>query len=337
MTEILVVDDDKILLKCMLHGIGSISPAFSILTAENGRQALELLKKHTVRLIVTDLKMPEMDGFELLARVNQSCPDIPVIVTTGNIIPDSQKESLKQGALEVLFKPFLMEDLRDTVKRSLEKQADGGTLSNISPAMFLQLLDMERKTCTLRIHNGAQGQWGVLFVRDGKLLNARMNQLQGRAAALEIFSWDHISLSIENDCPSQEPKIDQTLNGLILEASRLKDEREALKKTGSEPAAEKPAPQSDAAHQDQMALLEKRLGELPELNGHLRRIDHDPHWNDLLTHFQQVGGLLNAGILKAVGITTGTAEDYVLFPTDPPTVLKIDPECPKEILYPLAE
>lgn len=343
MTEILVVDDDKILLNNMLRGIETISPAFSLLAAGDGLQALEMLKKHTIRLIVTDLKMPQMDGFELMAQVKQTYPDIHVIVTTGQAIPDAKIDALKVGALEVLFKPFSMEDLRGTVRRSIEKQAEGGTLCNVSPAMFVQLIDMERKTCTLRIHRKAEGQLGVLFARKGKLLDARMNELQGKAAALEIFSWDHISLSIENDCPLHEPKIDQTLNGLILEASRLRDEREGAPHEGADAisaptsAPENDAPPPDAAHQNQMTTLKKRLGELPELKAHLRNIDHDAHWNGLLDQVRQAGDLLNAGKLKAVGITTGAEEDFVVLPTDPPTVLKIDPECPKEKIYLLAE
>jgi CheY-like chemotaxis protein len=341
MTEILVVDDDKILLKNMLRGIETISPAFSLLAAGNGLQALEMLKKHTIRLIVTDLKMPQMDGFELMAQVKETYPDIHVIVTTGQATPDAKIDALKIGALEVLFKPFSMEELRGTIRRSIEKQADGGTLCNVSPAMFVQLIDMERKTCTLRIHRQAEGQLGVLFAREGKLLDARMNDLQGKAAALEIFSWDHISLSIENDCPLHAPKIDQTLNGLILEASRLKDEREGAPCEGTDavsaPALEDVAPPPDAEHENQMTALKKRLGELPELKAHLRGIDHDAHWNGLLGQVRQVGDLLNAGQLKAVGITTGGEEDFVVLPTDPPTVLKIEPECPKEKIYLLAE
>jgi CheY-like chemotaxis protein len=339
MTEILVVDDDKNILKNMLRGIETMSPAFTPLAAENGLHALEMLKKHPIRLIVTDLKMPKMDGFELMAQVMETYPDIPVIATTGHAISDSKKDALRQGALEVFFKPFFMEDLCGTVRRSIEKQAEGGTLCNVSPAMFLQLIDMERKTCTLRIHRQAERQMGVLFALKGKLLDARMNDLQGKAAALEIFSWDHISLSIENDCPLHEPKIDQTLTGLILEASRLRDEREGALPENADAVTvpENVAPPIDAANQIHITTLKKRLGELPQLKAHLRSIDHDAHWNGLLDQVRQVGDLLNAGMLKAVGITTGAGQDFVVLPTDPPTVLKIDPECPKEKIYPLAE
>jgi CheY-like chemotaxis protein len=341
MTEILVVDDDKLLLNSMLAGIEKMSPAFSVLPAENGLQALEMLKKHAIRLMVTDLRMPEMDGFALLAKVREIYPDIPVIVTTGHAMADDQKIALEHGALEVLYKPIALKELGETVRRLLHKQTNGGTLTNVSPAMFLQLIDMERKTCTVRIQKRAGRQQGVFFVRKGKLLNARMNELQGKAAALEIFSWDHVALAIENDCPVQEQTITQTLSGLILEASRLKDERDEFNETVpdevTEPTLKKRVIPADPAHMILAAHLKKQLGQLPELNGYLHGIDHDVHWNSLLSQVLQIGALFKAGALKAVGITTGNSEDYVVFPTDPPTVLKMDPNCPMEKIYPLVQ
>ena len=341
MTDILVVDDDKTLLKSMLHTIETISPAYCLFSAENGIQALDVLEKQAIRLLVTDLRMPEMGGFELLTQVIKDYPDIPVVITTGHRISEEQEAAFEQGAFEVLFKPFLMKELCEAVKRGIEKQNDGGTLNNVSPGMFLQLIDMERKTCTVRIHQNEAGRLGVLFFRRGKLLDARMNDLRGKAATLEIFSWDDITLSIENDCPVEELKINQTLNGLLLEAARLKDERieTILIEDDDRPEDSSQSAQPDSAREDQdpSKTLKLRLEQAPQMDGVMERIDDDPRWDGLLDQVHRFGQLLTAGSLKLIGMTTQTGDDYVVFPTRPSTALRIDPNSPREKLYHLVE
>ena len=341
MTDILVVDDDQTLLKGMLQTIGKMSPTYNLFSAGNGVQALEVLEKHAICMLVTDLRMPEMDGFELLMQVIKNYPDIPVIITTGHRISEEQETAFEQGAFEVLFKPFPMEKLREAIKRGIAKQNDGGILNKVSPEMFLQLIDMERKTCTVRIHQNEEDRLGVLFFRRGQLLDARMNDLRGKAATLEIFSWDDCTLSIENDCPVEDLMISQTLTGLLLEAARLKDERigpistddDALPGYPSESARS----DSECEDQDPSNTLNARLELSPQMDGVLERINDDHRWDSLLDQVHRIGQLLTAGSLKAIGITTQAGDDYVVFPTRPSTALKIDPNCPKERLYTLVE
>jgi hypothetical protein len=285
--------------------------------------------------------MPEMDGFELLTQVIKNYPDIPVVITTGHRISKEQEAAFEQGAFELLFKPFPMKKLREAVKRGIEKQNDGGVLNKVSPDMFLQLIDMERKTCTVRIHQNQKGRLGVLFFRRGQLIDARMNDLRGKAATLEIFSWDDCTLSIENDCPVQELKINQTLTGLLLEAARLKDERIEPISTDDDTLSGCPPEgvPSDRGCEDQdpSKTLKANLDLPPQMDGVLERIDNDARWDSLLDQLHRIGQLLTAGSLKAIGMTTQAGDDYVVFPTRPSTALRIDPTCPKEKFYTQAE
>jgi CheY-like chemotaxis protein len=343
MTEILVVDDDKSFLKSMVLGLKSIAPSLSVLSAENGLEAVELLKRNCICLLVTDLKMPEMDGFELLAYVMEHYPDISVVVTTGHSIPDAQSEALHEAALIVLFKPFSLQDLTLTVSQLLEKQADGGTLFNVSPGTFMQLINMEQKTCTLRIQEKTSGQMGVLFFREGQLLDARMGDQQGEAASLEIFSWDHISLSIQNDCSLHDRKITRSMNALILEATRLKDEnadKTIVAKSTAAPNTSTNRTEGDQgnnklekAHEKQLTETDDRLQNNPELNGFIQNISHDQRWDSVLSQLTHVGKRLRTGNLKAFSIITGSVLNYVIIPSNPPTVLTVQSKCPKEKLY----
>lgn len=341
MTDILVVDDDKSFLKCMGLGVQSLSPALSVFSAANGLEAIELLKKNSICLLVTDLKMPQMDGFQLLAYVMEHYPDISVIITTGHTIPDIERETLTEAGIFVLFKPFAIHELQQTVSRLLDKQTDGGTLVNVSPGTFMQLINMEQKTCTLRMLEKKSGQMGVLFFREGELLDARMGDHQGEPAALEIFSWESISLSIQNDCPLQERKINRVMNALIMEATRLKDERAAIRLSASahrtsnvsESSSEGQEHNRNGITHQQLAAMTNRLQNNPELSGFIQNISNDQRWSGVLSQLMEVGSTLNTGKLRAFSIITGGVSNYVIIPSNPPTVLTVHCKCPKETLY----
>ncbi|MBW1707509.1 MAG: response regulator, partial [Deltaproteobacteria bacterium] len=222
--KVLIVDDDQEMLLSLKEGLEKYNETFSVLMAGDGLIAMEKLKKLPVSLVVTDLKMPRMDGFTLLARIMEQYPDIPVIIMTGYSTPEMQKLAREGGAVGYIEKPFMIEDLARKIMTAMRKESEGGTLHGISSGMFLQLIEMEQKTCTIRLEDKSSGKQGVLFFRDGELLDARINGLQGVKAAYEIFSWDEVTLSIQNVCPQKEKKIESDLQVVLLEAMRLKDE-----------------------------------------------------------------------------------------------------------------
>ncbi|MDA8091133.1 MAG: response regulator [Nitrospiraceae bacterium] len=92
--HILLADDKKDILEPLAEGLQA-SGKFKIFTAKNGRKALEIFRaSHGIDLLVTDIEMPEMSGFELLAHVKKDYPDTPAIVLTGHIT-HKIKEQLK--------------------------------------------------------------------------------------------------------------------------------------------------------------------------------------------------------------------------------------------------
>ena len=228
--KVLIVDDDQEMLLSLKEGLEKYNETFSVLMAGDGLIAMEKLKEFPISLVVTDLKMPRMDGFTLLARIMERYPDIPVIIMTGYSTPEMQKLARKGGAVGYIEKPFMIEDLARKIMTAMRKESEGGTLHGVSSGMFLQLIEMEQKTCTIRLVDKSSGKQGVLFFRDGELLDARINGLQGVEAAYEIFSWDEVTLSIQNVCPQKEKKIESDLQVVLLEAMRLKDEAEQIEK-----------------------------------------------------------------------------------------------------------
>ena len=121
MANILIVDDEQSyrqLLSLVFQEEGH-----ELRTAMNGRQALDEVQREPADVIVSDVKMPDMDGIELLRAVRETLPDIGVILMTAFASVDTAREAFKLGADDFIQKPFDVEELKLIVRKTLEKQA----------------------------------------------------------------------------------------------------------------------------------------------------------------------------------------------------------------------
>jgi DNA-binding NtrC family response regulator len=117
--EILVVDDEEVIrygIKRVLDG-----EQFSVEACNSGHKAIERLQEKEYGLIITDLKMPGMDGIEVLKSVKTLQPDIPVILITGYASIDTAVEAIKNGAADYISKPFTPDLLLEKVQNALRQ------------------------------------------------------------------------------------------------------------------------------------------------------------------------------------------------------------------------
>jgi hypothetical protein len=189
------------------------------------------------------------------------------------------------------------------------------------------LVEMEQKTCTIRLACAETGRRGILFFRDGQLLDARVRSNQGESAAHEIFRWDSVNLFIENDCSVRERRIKKDVNSIYLEALHRKDEDQAAARPARGRAANPRSeanPPAEASHMRQ--YLENRVG----MRCGLKEVYRDESWENVVTQIQRVGQLLKAGDLKIAYLNRNESSDYLLLPGQPPMVITMDPKCPRE-------
>ena len=222
MKNILITDDEKSFLVSLKEGLGGEKGAYQILTAEHGEQAIEQMESEHVDLLITDLRMPVMDGYELLAWVSTHRPELPVIVMTA--FGDSELEArLEQyNTFRCLEKPLDFAMLREIVKTAL---ADS-TVSNIhgvSLSTFLQLMSFEKKNCTLIIRS--EQRMGNLYLKNGELINADYEDTDGMAAATEILGWDNTEIEMDHVCKRDDVLISAGIESILLEVHQLKEEQ----------------------------------------------------------------------------------------------------------------
>ncbi|MGB2697051.1 MAG: sigma-54 dependent transcriptional regulator [Candidatus Zixiibacteriota bacterium] len=118
--RIMVIDDEESM--CKFMQIMLKKEGYEVTTTQSSYEALDILKQRNQDLIIADLKMPELNGLELLSRVKALDPDASFIVMTAYASVDTAIEALKKGAYDYLTKPFKVDEIRITIKKVLEQK-----------------------------------------------------------------------------------------------------------------------------------------------------------------------------------------------------------------------
>lgn len=113
--RVLLVDDEGAVRRSLVRILGAAG--YHVVDADSGKQALDLLTRHSFDVVVTDVRMPDIDGFELLRAIRLHHPGLPVIFTTG--AADEIDE--KQFGVEVLAKPIDLNVLETMLRRARER------------------------------------------------------------------------------------------------------------------------------------------------------------------------------------------------------------------------
>lgn len=130
-TYILVVDDDKTLLKFFkIH----LNKFFSrVIVVKNVKEAMTALKEKEIDLVITDIRMPRIDGFQLITKVRKHDPSIPIFMISGALLTDEQKAMITEKADGFLRKPFSVEELENLILSGLKHRAIYSKLYEMVP------------------------------------------------------------------------------------------------------------------------------------------------------------------------------------------------------------
>jgi signal transduction histidine kinase/CheY-like chemotaxis protein len=127
--NILVVDDEQIVLNLVEDTL--TDEGYNVTTTPSPKQAIDLVKQQTFDFILTDIRMPEMNGIELVKEIHKITPTIGVIFMTGYANLDTAKQAIKEGAYDYIMKPFELSEIRQAITRAVEQKqnATKATLS----------------------------------------------------------------------------------------------------------------------------------------------------------------------------------------------------------------
>ncbi len=115
---ILVIDDEDIVRTSCSR---TLTPSgYEVRLAQNGQEGLKIMGEDKVDIVLTDLKMPDMDGIEVLRKIKQDWPEVEVIIITGYQTVDTAVKSIKLGAFDYIEKPFTPDALINAVSKALD-------------------------------------------------------------------------------------------------------------------------------------------------------------------------------------------------------------------------
>ncbi len=172
----------------------NLKPNFNILEANNGKEAVELLEKNEVHLVLTDLKMPEMGGLELLEWIKKYYSNIPVILITAFGSIENAVEAMKLGAVDYITKPIKISELEPVIEKSLNfgkllaenlklkakiKKYEGfNEIITINPQMkkLMELVAQVADTPATILIEGESGTGKMLFANAVHYLSSRADE-----------------------------------------------------------------------------------------------------------------------------------------------------------------
>jgi two-component system sensor histidine kinase/response regulator len=118
--KVLVIDDEESVVRTLSDFLAA--HGYDVLTAVNSRQALGLIHEHKFAVVISDLRLPDMNGVELLEQVAEADPEAVFIIMTGYASVQSAVEAMKKGAYDYVVKPFSLYELENTIRHGLERR-----------------------------------------------------------------------------------------------------------------------------------------------------------------------------------------------------------------------
>jgi CheY-like chemotaxis protein len=306
MKHVLIVDDEQSFLLTLSTGLESYADRFQVLTAHNGEAAIAVLEEQSVDLVVTDLRMPKMDGFELMAFMASNYPAIPVVVLTAHATPETEQQLTLPNTIRILEKPVDFDELTRTILDNLKGADRGGSVTGISLPNFMDLIEKEEKSCMLEVHKNSR-RMGVLLFNQGALWDAVSQAQKGIEAVFELLAIDEVQIHYRN-LPKKKIKrrIKVNLISLLMESARRQDEKaeddvlstESDVNTGAtltETSAASTGSQPEAAHSD--AASAEAPPNVPSQKG----VNNMAEITEVLEKFKTVEGFQAAGAFSPQG------------------------------------
>ncbi len=244
--KILLVDDEEGIRKVL--DISLSDSGFKVFTAESGKEALDIFRKMRPPIVLTDIKMPGMDGIELLQKIKEESPDTEVIMITGHGDMELAIRSLKYDATDFITKPINDDALEIALKRANEKITLRAKLKEYTENLELlveektkKLLETERLAAIGQtvgglahaIKNIAGGLTGGAFVlekgidlHNEKYLHEGWDMVKGNLARIKGMALDLLSYTKERDPDYQllDPNsLAQEIADLMLPRAREND------------------------------------------------------------------------------------------------------------------
>lgn len=251
---------------------------YSVATSNDARGALEMMELSKPDLILSDTRLPQVDGFAFIQQIRKSpeLADVPMIFLSSDTSVESKVKGLELGVEDYLTKPIYIKEILARVNvvlqrkrregielRQTNKQRFTGALSDIGVVDLLQTIDNSKKSGVLHLSSSRHS--GAIYFRNGNPIDAEIGPLRGARAIYRALVWTEGSFEIDFRDIRREDVIQTSTQGVLMEGMRRLDEWGRLLEQ---------LPDLDSVFEVNDSQLLERLAEIPdEINAILRRFD----------------------------------------------------------------
>lgn len=225
MREVLIIDDELPLLKNLTGYLSSFPDKYRVRTAADGETGLEILGAADIDVLLTDVRLPGIDGIELVRRAREIKPSLPVIVMTAFASEDVRQAAYREGALRFVEKPLDLTHLRQQLEGCISAAAGwSGFMGGLTIFDIVQLLSLSGMSRVMEVR--FRGHSGVLVFENGKLMHASTADVSGEKAFYRMAEWTGGSFKeLEPEAAlSYTPNLRLPATQLMMEAARICDE-----------------------------------------------------------------------------------------------------------------
>lgn len=303
--KILLADDNPDLLDMYREILAQLPSRPEIHTAASGARAIAMLEAEPFQLLICDLKMPKMDGLQVLAIVRRKYPHLRTVALTAELDEQFRSRAYALGVDLFWHKPVTEQETKmflECIESLLGRETEAGFRGVQSKSLMdiIQLECISQSSSVLRITNGPLT--GKIWIQSGEPVDAEADDLRGEAAFQKILSWRAGNFEMLPAEPSRPRTIFQSYNALLLESAQALDEsRGGVTAQGApQPAA------SPLAQLSQVEGVEFVLAMKPGENGHqvargLENPERMAAWaRQNLERFRALGDRLGAGPLEQI-------------------------------------
>jgi CheY-like chemotaxis protein len=247
--KILLLDDDPDLLEVYREILGRLPSKPEIHTATSGSRALSLLSSEPFSLLLCDLKMPKMDGLQVLTIVRRKFPQLRTAVLTCILDEQFRARAYAMGVDLFLEKPNSSKEvtfLQDCIESLLGREQNGGFHGMQSKSLvdIIQLECLSQSSSVLKITQSAVE--GRIWILNGEIIDAATGDLKGVDAFHRILSWKSGSFEMLPEDPTRTRTLFTSYQGLLLETAQALDEEQSRSSASTETSA---TPQTASAAQ----------------------------------------------------------------------------------------
>jgi two-component system chemotaxis response regulator CheB len=222
--KVLIVDDEETLTWSMAKSLSKDKDKYEVIIANNGREALAQLEKNKIDLVITDIRMPDMNGLDLMVKIKKEYPQTKVIIMTAYGSSDVQKEANQRGSLYYVEKPFEISDIRKIIIDLIgKKKGFQGKVVGLQLTDIIQMNCLGRLTTALIITR--DGEKGIIYVNEGEIIHAECGEQKGAEAFYSILSWQEGEFVSNIGFAPPVQTIYQNWEHLLIEAMRRNDEK----------------------------------------------------------------------------------------------------------------